>query len=262
MIAWPAILERGAEIVDSYSSGVTLRQLFYRLVAEGLIPNNLTAYKTLSSRTAAARREADFPDLVDNTRQIHRPLFFDDADDARKTMRSWFRLDRQKTQEKQVWVAVEKDTLAGLVSGWLEEWGVPVIVARGYPSQTYVDTIREEVDADGRPTVLIYVGDLDPSGEDIDRDLVERCACFEGVTRVAVLPEHVKRFKLSPAPGKPKDARAAGFIERHGKLFQVEVEALDPDDLERIIMQAVGEEVDKSAVDEVRELEGEEKAKL
>jgi hypothetical protein len=58
-IKWEAIVTRGAEIVNEYDTGVTLRQLFYRLVAEGRLPNRQNAYKSLSSRTAKARREGE-----------------------------------------------------------------------------------------------------------------------------------------------------------------------------------------------------------
>lgn len=61
---------------------MTLRQLFYRLVAVLILSNNLTAYKQLSARTGAARRGGAFPDLIDLTRTIHRPLWFDGRDDA------------------------------------------------------------------------------------------------------------------------------------------------------------------------------------
>src|SRR5215210_5197269 len=69
---WAPILERAAEIVWSYDTSVTLRQLFYRLVSKQVIPNTTTAYKRLSSLTAEARRQDEFPDLIDRGRTIHR----------------------------------------------------------------------------------------------------------------------------------------------------------------------------------------------
>ena len=69
---WPLILVDAARIVESYDTPVTLRQLFYRLVAKEVIQNTSSAYKTLSSRTAAARRDGCFPALADNTRKISR----------------------------------------------------------------------------------------------------------------------------------------------------------------------------------------------
>ncbi len=71
---WTAITIKAAAIVESYDTPVTLRQLFYRLVAAELLPNTTTAYKTLSSRTAELRREGRFPDLSDRTR-VYSPGF-------------------------------------------------------------------------------------------------------------------------------------------------------------------------------------------
>jgi hypothetical protein len=69
---WPDLLVRAAEIVNSYDTLVTLRQLFYRLVAALLLPNTTNAYKTLSRHTAEARRTGRFPALMDRGRSIHR----------------------------------------------------------------------------------------------------------------------------------------------------------------------------------------------
>jgi hypothetical protein len=76
---WDYIVQHAAQIVRSYDTGVTLRQLFYRLVSDETIPNNQNAYKGLSRYTARARREGWFPDLVDRNRSIEEPLTFTSA---------------------------------------------------------------------------------------------------------------------------------------------------------------------------------------
>ena len=91
---WTDVLTVAAEIVDSYTdTSVTLRQLFYRLVAAEVLPNTTTAYKTLSARTAEARREGTFPDLIDRTRTIHRHQTFTGPEDA---------LDREADDQTQL----------------------------------------------------------------------------------------------------------------------------------------------------------------
>src|SRR3546814_7381441 len=67
-IDWPTVLAEAKAIVESYTTGVTLRQLFYRLVANQTLVNTSSAYKSLSSRTAQARRDDVFPDLIDRGR--------------------------------------------------------------------------------------------------------------------------------------------------------------------------------------------------
>ena len=83
--------------------------------------------------------------------------------------------------------------------------------------------------------MLLYAGDFDSSGEDIDRDFVERTGCFDQVVRVALDWSQVQHFNLPPAPGKTTDSRAAAFTARHGRLVQVELEAFDPNELTPVV---------------------------
>ena len=99
-----------------------------------------------------------------------------------------------------VYVGVEK---AGLVTQ-LEAWfghdpGVPILALSGYSSQSYVDEVAADARAQGRPAVLLYAGDFDPLGEDIDRDFVERTACWAQVVRVALGADQVTAYDLPPA---------------------------------------------------------------
>ena len=99
--------------------------------------------------------------------------------------------------------------------------------------------------------MLIYAGDFDPSGEDIDRDFAERTGyCFE-VVRVALNAEQIEHYNLPPQPGKPSDSRAGRFIARHGQLVQVELDALPPDVLRGLYQDAIDDYWDKSTYDEV-----------
>lgn len=100
-------------------------------------------------------------------------------------------------------------------------------------------------------TPLLYAGDFDPSGEDIDRDFTERTDCWDQVIRVALTADQVTSYGLPPMPGKASDSRAAGFIERHGELVQVELDALDPDDLRALFQAALGQFWDTSAYEAV-----------
>lgn len=240
-IDWQSVLLRAAEIVRSYETGVTLRQLYYRLVSEMLIPNKQTMYNTLSARSAEARRDGWFPDLVDRGRTIQRYRTFENPVQARQWLASIYRLDRTLEQEYYVWIGVEKNGLLNLLLDWFGDFGVPVVALGGYGSQTFKDEIREDVESDGRPAILIYAGDFDPSGEDILRDFVRRTDCREEVARIGLNIEQIEEFNLPPLPGKASDSRAKGFVERHGELMQVELDALPPDELQRMYMDKFNE---------------------
>ncbi len=220
-LSWPPILEVAAGIVTSYDTGVTLRQLFYRLVAAELLPNTTASYKTLSDRSAEARREGTFPDLIDRTRSIHEYEHYTDAEDALQSLIGWFRVDRTLGQPTSVYLGVEKNGLVNQLQAWFGDLGLPVIALGGYTSQSYVSQVQQHVAASKRTSVLLYAGDHDPSGEDIDRDFVARTGCFDEVVRVALTADQVDAWDLPPQPGKAGDSRAAAFTERHGRLVKI-----------------------------------------
>lgn len=260
--SWGPIIERAAGIVRSYDTGVTLRQLFYRLVAAELIPNTRAAYSNLSRLTAQARREGWFPALVDRGRQIHSPLTFDDTADAVEWLLTIYRRDRTEGQEVSVYLAVEKAGMVNQLERWFSVFGLPILAVGGYSSQSYVDQVVGDVERQERPAVLLYAGDFDPSGEDIDRDFVERTGCWDKVVRVALTAEQVVSHNLPPQTGKTTDTRAGAFVERHGRLVQVELDALPPDDLRGLYQDALDEFWDVTEYEAVLRIEADERRQL
>jgi hypothetical protein len=97
------------------------------------------------------------------------------------------------------------------------------------------------LDRDDRPTVLIYAGDFDPSGEDILRDLIDRTNGIDRVRLVAVTEDQIDTYSLAENPGKTSDSRAAAFEARHGRLVQVEVEALTPSELRALFQTEIND---------------------
>jgi hypothetical protein len=238
---WPALLVQAAAIVTSYDTLVTLRQLFYRLVAAQLLPNTTNAYKSLSKYTADARRAGTFPALMDRGRTIHRYQTFPSPAEARRWLQAIYRRDRTEGQTVSLYLGVEKAGIVAQLQEWFGDLGVPVLALGGYGSQTYVDDVVADVAATNRPAVLLYAGDHDPSGEDIDRDFTARTGCWYQVRRVALTAAQVEQYALPPQPGKELDSRARGFVERHGRLVQVELDALPPDTLRELYADAIAE---------------------
>jgi hypothetical protein len=237
---WNAILVRAAEIVKSYNTGVTLRQLYYRLVSEGLIPNRVQSYKTLSAKSAAARREGWFPNLIDRTRAIEQYRFFESPQSSLEWLADIYRRDRTEGQEWSVYIGVEKHGLTVQLQSWFgDDRGIPVLALGGYSSQTFVDVVASDVHKQGRPSVLLYAGDFDPSGMDIDRDFIARTEIFDETVRVALTAQIVQDYNLPPMPGKAEDSRSTRFIMEHGELVQVELDALPPQDLRDLYEKAL-----------------------
>jgi hypothetical protein len=253
---WEIILRRAAEIVRSYSTRVTLRQLHYRLVSEQVYPNTQSAYKGLSSKSAQARRDGWFPALLDRGRVIHEYATWESPRAAVEQAFTTYRRDRTAGQDKSLYLGVEKAGMVVQLQSWFgQPLGIPILALGGYSSQSYVDQVSWHATRDERPAVLLYAGDYDPSGEDIDRDFTERCDVWNDVVRVALTDEQVTSYGLPPNPGKATDSRAGAFIARHGELVQVELDALDPTDLQALFQAQIDERWDTSKYEAVLERE-------
>jgi len=187
-----------AAIVLSYPTSVTLRQLFYRLVAVQIRRNTKSDYKGLSERTAEGRREGWFPDLIDRGRSIYQRAYWECPADALGALVAQHRRDRTEGQAEQVWIGVEKAGIVVQLESWFGELGVPIVALGGYASQSYADEISRAVSEDGRPAVLLYAGDHDASGEDIDRDFLARTVGWKEVHRVALSSAQVDEYALPP----------------------------------------------------------------
>jgi hypothetical protein len=245
-IDWPTLLKDAAAIVTGYDTLVTLRQLFYRLVAAARLPNTTNAYKALSRHTAEARREGTFPELMDRNRLIHRDQHFTDPTMAKAWLRTIYRRDRTEGQPVSVYLGVEKAGILAQLEEWFGDYGVPILALGGYASWSYEHAVIQDVEETARPAVLLYGGDHDPSGEDIDRDFIAKTDCWTVVRRVALTAAQVVEYDLPPQPGKDTDSRAARFVQRHGRLVQVELDALPPDILQELFTRALAEFWDQS----------------
>jgi len=277
------IIPRARDLVAVATYGVTLRRLFYLLLEDAELAltcpeyrdkvrrmkpgRNETygqdVYKTLSDRTAQARRAGEFPDLLDQTREIHRPLNFASPEEARDWLPTVYRRDRTEGQPVSLYLGVEKATYITLLDAWFADLGVPIVPCGGYTSQSFVKTISRDVlstpdpDRSGyaRPAIMIYAGDFDPSGLDIERDLVARTDCWAKVIRVALNYEQLEDEGLPENPGKESDNRKAEMIRRYGRNIQVELEALPEETLRRFYQSAINEFWDASAYEAALERE-------
>jgi len=274
---WLPLLEKFIEIVRSYDTNVTLRQLHYQLVSRPEVPapygdsrpytNTLNCYTDLSYYTAIARREDWFPDLLDANREIRRYQFWSNLENAKRWLAHQYWLDRTKGQPVQLYLGVEKDALTAQLMSWFGDLLLPVLPVRGYTSQTFIEDVKDECLSDRilhnhRRQVLLYAGDWDPSGEDILRDFLDRTEMFDEVIRVALTEEQVNHFHLPRNPGKPTDTRAKVFAEKHGGLWQVELDALSPTDLRALYQAAIDQFWDKDAYQRVLEQEEKDRESL
>ena len=244
---WIPILNEAERIANSYSTAVTLRQLHYRLVAAGVggYENTQTCYKQLSALTAKERRNGSFPALSDRTRGVEQPPSWKSPAEAMRAIIEQYKRNHTDGQEFQVWVLYEKATLGAQIESWTYDSGIPTAALRGYSSESLEREIFDMMNHDGRDVVVFYIGDLDPEGEDIERNFKEQAAdqgvSFKHWERLTVQSSDVTPLGLVPNPGKTTSSRAAGFIRKHGALFQIEVEAVDPALLEWAVAVAISD---------------------
>lgn len=263
---WQPIVERAREIMESYDTPVTLRQLFYRLVSEQLLDNTGSEYRGLSHRTARLRETGQFPHFIDQGRKIERTTTFDGPVDAIKQLAQfYYRRDRTKGQKSALYLGVEKRGITAQLHRWFDHLGIPIVPLGGYGSVTLLHDIELELDDDARPAVLIYAGDFDPSGEDIVSNTTSRAqdaGLDLEIVQIALTPEQINIYGLPINEGKPKDPRAKAFVQKHGKLIQVELDALPPDVLKRLYQDAIAQFWDDDAYTYAIEREREERERL
>jgi hypothetical protein len=245
------------EIITHYTMKVTLRQVYYRLVAAQVIDNNINSYKRLSKILTNAREEGEVdPDKFEDRGRYTEggDSGYDDVDDFMKIRKELF-IDAWKNYRRLAWagqddyveVWVEKDALASQMTEVAGQYGVLVSVARGYSSFTFLHEAVERIldfKEVGRVPQILYFGDFDPSGQDMVRDLGARLDRYgiedapDMIRKVALTPNQIEQYQLPPAPTKEGDSRAKKFIEEHGDAC-VELDALDPPVLREIVRRAI-----------------------
>ncbi len=256
------ILPRAALIVAGYDTLVTLRQLFYQLVPKGLLRNTRAEYKQLSSRTAELRRTDEFPPLIDRTRQIIRRPSWTSPEDALAALKDQYRRDRTEGQPYSIYLGVEKAGIIEQLRLWFgDDLGIPILPLGGYSSESFEREIRTHDGEHDRPSVLLYAGDLDASGEDIERNFLKHTD-FDEARKVALTLDQAEQYGLPPMMGKTTDPRAAGFEAKYGRLFQIELDALDPNVLRELFAEAIADYWDNDAYQAVLERETSEREQL
>jgi len=250
-------------IFEQYQTKMTLRQIYYRLVAKLIIPNTLNQYKGLSRLLVKARenKDVDYRRIEDRARTT---IGADDvSEDPKECMKEWetafrecykyFTLAMWETQPKFVEVWVEKDALSMLVSDEAKQFKVKTCPSKGYSSFTYIaDAVNRFRRHPDQECIILYGGDYDPSGMDITRALQARLTRYGAdvtVKRIALSLEQIREYNLPPMPAKTSDARYAQFVADTGGADAVELDALEPPVLQQIVRDAVKEEIDWEAWD-------------
>lgn len=238
-------------VLAGYDVQLTLRQVYYRLVAGGLIANTRSDYNALSSQLVKARETGDVDDsrFTDRSRRID-DVSFDSPEDfleaCRHTLKQRYIRRFWDSQPYYCEVWIEKDALSQVLAEAVYPFNTIVAPSRGYSSYSYLRDAASRISQhrdDGKPTVIFHFTDHDPSGIDMSRDLQDRLAryCDGGhvkVRRVALTYDQVKQYSLIPNPVKQADCRSNRYVSQYGDKCW-ELDAIEPNELIRLCRTAV-----------------------
>ena len=251
------LIAKANEIIDSYAADgydLTIRQLYYQFVARGILENRQRNYKRLVDTINNARLAGlvDWERIVDRTRTMRGNSHWDSPKDIISACASQFRLDTRLTQDTYIEVWIEKDALVGVLEGVCTELDVPYFSCRGYTSQSAVWRAANRVKsmAAGRVgrAVIIHLGDHDPSGIDMTRDIQTRLeifGCSAHVDRIALNMDQVTEYSPPPNPAKITDSRYDAYVEEYGEESW-ELDALDPRSIYELIRQTISQYTNNS----------------
>jgi hypothetical protein len=244
---------------------MTVRQVFYRMVADGVIPKTEAEYRgTICRLLADMRRSGEIPFnwLADGTRWIRKPITYSSMESMLQKAVRTYRQALWDEQESYVEIWLEKDALAGVLYDVTWDCDAPLLVTRGYSSLSYLYSAAEEIAAQQKPSYLYYFGDHDPSGVDIPRKVEADLRKFAPdaeihFERVAVLPEQIEKWNLPTRPTKKSDTRSKKF-----KGESVEVDAIPPDALRQLARNCIEQHIDAEALERTRLIEEQERKSL
>lgn len=232
---------------------LTLRQLYYQFVARDLIPNQQSEYKRLGGVVNDARLAGliSWTAIVDRTRNLKRNSHWTSPAALIKQASGWYGEDCWKDQKDRVEVWIEKDALIGVIEGVCSENDCAFFSCRGYTSQSEMWVTAQRLiqyQDRGQRVHIIHLGDHDPSGIDMSRDIEDRLKLFanghgfDGPTihRIALNMDQVLEHNPPPNPTKLTDSRAPAYIANFGNESW-ELDALNPATLATLIREKIHE---------------------
>jgi hypothetical protein len=266
------LLETCDDIVGEYlQDGYTLttRQLYYQLVARDLIENSVKSYNRIKGLISEARLAGllDWDAIEDRGRVVHQATTWKTPQEIIRAAARGYRIDHWKYQPLHVLVMVEKQALEGVLEGVCSKWGVDFVANKGYASSTLLYQQGRSMKwalEDHKTVVVLYLGDHDPSGLDMDRDILERLEMFAEfqcadlhldhtrndellVERLALTMPQIGQYNPPPNPAKMTDARAASYIKAYGKSSW-ELDALAPSILEKLVDDKIKQLIDSRGI--------------
>lgn len=226
---------------------MTVRQVFYQATVHGLVEKTEAGYAKVQTDLVLLRRTNRLPYgwITDNTRLQRKPLTFGSVEEALQDTAQLYRKSLWRDANSYVEVWLEKDALSGVIYPVTSEYDVPLMVARGYASLSFLHSAAEHIAELDVPAHIYHLGDYDPSGvnagEKIEQTLRELAPKAEiHFERIAVNEEQIGLWNLPTRPTKQTDSRAKGFGD-----ISVELDAMEPGLLRRLVQVYIEDHLPK-----------------
>jgi hypothetical protein len=228
------------EIIDA-GRPMTVRQVFYQATVRDLVEKAESGYRTIQYDLTMMRRAGDLPYdwLADNTRWQRKPRTFDSVEEALKDTAKFYRKSLWSDAHSYVEIWLEKDALSGVVYPVTDMYDVPLMVARGYASLSFLYSAAEAINDLDVPAYIYHLGDFDPSGvhagdkiEETLRKMAPDAEIF--FERIAVTPAQIAEWDLPTRPTKKSDSRSKNFGD-----ISVELDAIDPNVLRDLVEETI-----------------------
>jgi hypothetical protein len=261
--------EQLAAIVEAQAP-MTVRQVFYQAVVRGFVDKSDGGYNIVQRAVVDLRKMGaiSWEDITDHTRWMRKPQTYTGLEHAVWVTATTYRRILAPAMDAHVEVWIEKEALIGVIDDICAEYDVALMPCRGFPSQSSLysasEAMRDAYDREGKPTVVYYLGDHDPSGVLIDPAIRKGLAEHLGdgvpytVQRLAVLPVQIAAWDLPTRPTKRAGNRhAQGFAGE-----SVELDAIEPDTLRSIVREAIESHFDPAQLEALRRTEQAERETL
>ena len=262
------IINSAVEILTAHNP-MTVRQVYYQLVARQIVENNRNRYQAVSDALVKARKQGliEWDWIEDRLRRPRHVSMWSDLSEFADIAARSYRRDVWATQPDYLEVWLEKDALSGIFEDTLSRYGVTLNVGRGFDGWSSIHNAAwrflTQIE-EGKTATILYFGDFDPSGEDMVRSLRDRLAwfgCYPEIIKSALTMEDIKRYNLPPDFAKKTDSRAKKFIARHGDV-SVELDALPADVLISRLVEEIEKRIDIAALERVQTTEAAERTRL
>lgn len=271
-------------IISEYQAAgyvLTLRQLYYQLVSRGIIPNLPAEYGKVGKLLKEGRMGGvvDWDAIEDRVRKSEAPPSWDSPQEIVVSASKQYAKPRMAGQKNYLEVWVEKDALSGVLKKVTEKYHVPIMVNRGYSSVSAMYDAFMRFCGEGaykeRPVKILYLGDFDPSGLDMIRDIRERIEEFQlgyndgtlvedmlfYVEPIALTMKQIQDYNPPPNPAKVTDSRADEYIGKYGNKSW-EVDALRPEVLNDLLDEAILNNIDIELYHKIVATEARDKVKI